>query len=69
MSEPLTSADWRDHGVRVIRSGELDTNTLQTPGMLRAAAITHARVGAQKLWAGVRLPPSPMRRRSRDQTG
>ena len=52
MSEPLTSADWRDHGVRVIRSGELDTNTLQTPGMLRAAAITHARVGAQKLWAG-----------------
>lgn len=52
MSEPLTSADWRDHGVRVIRSGELDTNTPQTPGMSRAAAITHARVGAQKLWAG-----------------
>ena len=44
--------DWRDHGVRVVRAGELDTNTPQTPGMNRAAAINLARVGAQKLWAG-----------------
>src|SRR4029079_5303269 len=29
-----------------------DTNTAQTPGMNRAAAINFARVGAQKLWAG-----------------
>jgi len=44
--------DWARHGVRVIRSGQLDTNTPQTPGMTRAEAISHARVGAQKLWAG-----------------
>jgi uncharacterized RmlC-like cupin family protein len=44
--------DWRHDGVRVIRAGELDTNTPQTPGMNRAAAINHARVGAQKIWAG-----------------
>jgi uncharacterized RmlC-like cupin family protein len=44
--------DWRRHGVRVVRSGELDTNTAQTPGMNRAAAINFAKAGAQKLWAG-----------------
>ena len=44
--------DWKHDGVRVIRAGSLDTNTAQTPGMNRAAAINFARVGAQKLWAG-----------------
>jgi len=44
--------DWKKHGIRIIRSGELDTNTPQTAGMTRAEAISHARVGAQKLWAG-----------------
>ena len=43
---------WRDHGIRIVRGGELDTNTPQTPGMSRASAITHASVGASKLWAG-----------------
>ena len=43
---------WRLHGVRVVHANELDTNTPQTPGMNRAAAITHARTGAEKLWAG-----------------
>src|SRR5947207_2892878 len=43
---------WRLHGVRVVRAGELDTNTAQTPGMNRAAAITTATTGAEKLWAG-----------------
>jgi uncharacterized RmlC-like cupin family protein len=43
---------WKYHGVRVVRAGELDTNTPQTAGMNRAAAITHARAGAEKLWAG-----------------
>jgi uncharacterized RmlC-like cupin family protein len=43
---------WRLHGVRVVRADELDPNTAQTPGMNRAAAITHARTGAEKLWAG-----------------
>jgi len=45
-------ARWRQNGVRVVRSSELDINTAQTAGMNRAAAITHARAGAEKLWAG-----------------
>ena len=44
--------DWRLHGVRVVHAGELDTNTPQTPGMNRTAAINFAKAGAQKLWAG-----------------
>ncbi len=44
--------DWKEHGIRIVRAGELDPNTPQTPGMSRAAAITHARTGASKLWAG-----------------
>lgn len=44
--------NWEDHGVKIVRAGELDSNTPQTPGMSRAAAITHARTGASKLWAG-----------------
>jgi uncharacterized RmlC-like cupin family protein len=44
--------DWERHGVRVVRAAELDPNTPQTPGMCRAAAITHASAGASKLWAG-----------------
>ena len=44
--------DWREHGVRVVRGDALDSNTPQTPGMQRAAAINYATAGAQKLWAG-----------------
>src|SRR5882757_3470889 len=44
--------DWKKHGVKIVRAGELDTNTPQTSGMTRAAAITHARTGANTLWAG-----------------
>ena len=44
--------DWKIHGVKVIPSSELDSNTPQTPGMERAAAINFARAGAQKIWAG-----------------
>jgi len=47
-----TESKWRHHGVRVVRSDQLDTRTPQTPGMDRAAAITYARMGAEKLWAG-----------------
>ena len=43
---------WKLHGVRVVKGTNLDTNTAQTPGMNRAAAITNARAGAEKLWAG-----------------
>ncbi len=46
------TVDWRLNGVRVIKGSQLDTNTAQTPGMNRAAAINAARVGAQKIWAG-----------------
>jgi uncharacterized RmlC-like cupin family protein len=46
------SKDWQNHGIRIVRAGELDTNTPQSPGMTRAAAITNARTGASKLWAG-----------------
>ena len=49
MTEP---SQWRDKGVRVVHANELDINTAQTPGMNRVAAITHARAGAEQLWAG-----------------
>jgi uncharacterized RmlC-like cupin family protein len=50
--------DWNEHGVRIVRASELDSNTPQTAGMTRAAAITQARTGAQKLWAGtVKVEP------------
>ena len=53
MSDSRTAPDhWRDHGVRVIPGNQLDPDTAQTPGMSRAAAINHARAGAQKIWAG-----------------
>jgi uncharacterized RmlC-like cupin family protein len=48
----MGSTDWRSDGVRVVPADALDTNTTQTPGMHRAAAITGERVGAQRLWAG-----------------
>ncbi len=43
---------WKHDGVRVIKGDQLDANTAQTPGMFRQAAINHARVGAQRIWAG-----------------
>lgn len=46
------NTDWKNNGVRVVSGGHLDTNTPQTPGMNRAAAINFATAGAQKLWAG-----------------
>ena len=46
------SMDWQQNGVKIIAAGDLDPNTPQSPGMSRAAAITHARTGATKLWAG-----------------
>ncbi len=51
MSDPITP-NWREQGVRIVRGDALDTNTAQTPGMTRAAAINHATAGANKLWAG-----------------
>jgi uncharacterized RmlC-like cupin family protein len=47
-----TKTDWKHRGVRIVHSNELDANTPQTPGMNRAAAITNAKAGATRLWAG-----------------
>jgi len=59
MSSPTEKTDWKDNGVRVIPADSLDSNTPQTPGMTRAAAINFARVGAQKIWAGtVKIEPN-----------
>ena len=43
---------WKHDGVKVIPGDQLDPNTAQTPGMSRAAAVNHARAGAEKIWAG-----------------
>ena len=59
--------DWKRDGVRVIPGNELDCNTPQTPGMERAAAITNARVGAEKIWAGT-VTIAPTRRPARTIT-
>ncbi len=48
----MAETNWRDHGVRIVHNNQLDTNTPQTPGMTRAAAINRALAGANKLWAG-----------------
>ncbi len=58
MTQTEPAEHWREHGVRVVRGDALDPNTAQTPGMFRQAAISAARTGAQKLWAGtVRIDP------------
>jgi uncharacterized RmlC-like cupin family protein len=44
--------DLAKHGIKIVHLDELDLNTPQTSGMTRAAAITHARAGTSKLWAG-----------------
>ena len=40
-------------GVRVIRPGEFDANTPQTPGMQRVAAVSRKLAGSSGIWAGV----------------
>lgn len=47
-----TEHNWREQGIRVVRHDQLDSNTPQTLGMQRAAAITPASAGAKKIWAG-----------------
>jgi uncharacterized RmlC-like cupin family protein len=43
---------WRSQGVRVVPADQLDSNTAQTPGMQRRAAVTTGMTGAKNLWAG-----------------
>ena len=53
MTHAHTPEEWKLHGVRVIKAGQLDAAGVpQTQGMSRAAAINFARVGAEKIWAG-----------------
>jgi uncharacterized RmlC-like cupin family protein len=52
MEQQTPTPDWRTRGVRIVKGDALDTNTAQTPGMRRAAAISAASVGAEKIWAG-----------------
>src|SRR5437660_7300332 len=52
MAHQHEAPKWKLDGVRVVKGTDLDINTAQTPGMNRAAAITYARTGAEKLWAG-----------------
>ena len=52
MADMEVNQDWKYKGVRIVHADELDTNTPQTPGMNRAAAINYAKAGAMKLWAG-----------------
>jgi uncharacterized RmlC-like cupin family protein len=55
------SPDWRELGVRIVRYDRLDSNTPQTPGMHREAAISRASAGAEKIWAGtVTIQPGAM---------
>jgi len=48
----MSDERWKHDGIRIVHAHELDPNTPQTAGMNRAAAITTATAGAQKLWAG-----------------
>src|SRR4051794_15169496 len=52
MTAEDAAPDWRLRGVRVVRADEVDVNTPQTPGMMRASAVDAGRAGAEKLWAG-----------------
>jgi len=47
-----STSRWRHDGVRIIREEEFDSNTPQTAGMLRRAAVTTQLAGASQLWAG-----------------
>ncbi len=40
-------------GVRVIRPHQFDSNTAQTPGMQRVAAVSRELAGSKGIWAGV----------------
>jgi len=44
--------DWRNHGLRIIRSGELSTDTAQTVGMTRRKRSPMLASARKKLWAG-----------------
>jgi uncharacterized RmlC-like cupin family protein len=52
MPDKERTMNWKYNGVRIVHADDLDSNTPQTEGMTRAAAINYAKAGATKLWAG-----------------
>ena len=42
-------------GVRIIKPHQFDSNTPQTPGMQRMAAISRELAGSQGIWGGVTI--------------
>jgi uncharacterized RmlC-like cupin family protein len=42
----------QEKSVRIVKPGQFDSNTAQTEGMKRAAAISHDLAGANNIWAG-----------------
>jgi len=57
-SASLEQADWRTHGIRVVRSSEKSCDTPETLGMNRQVAISGSRTGSNHLWAGTnRIEP------------
>lgn len=50
-SEALPPTD----GVRVIKPQQFDSNTPQTPGMQRVAAVSQQLAGSKGIWAGVTM--------------
>ena len=59
--------DWKIHGVKVIPGDQLDTNTAQTPGMNRAAAI-NSPASARKRSGPARSQSTPTPRPARTIT-
>lgn len=52
------TAEKRATGLTVVRASERDSQTAQTPGMIRAAGVAASTSGAQNLWMGyVTLAP------------
>lgn len=49
----MTTNEQPKLGVRVIKPHQFDSNTPQTPGMQRVAAISKELAGSQGIWAGV----------------
>lgn len=43
----------REHSVRIVKPQQFDSDTPQTRGMRRAAAISHELAGADRIWAGL----------------
>ena len=43
--------DWQHNGVKIILADDLEPNTHPTPGLTRATAIAHVRMGEDELLA------------------